>query len=114
MLVVKQRAMQAEDAGARRIDQTRGIIRAHLEDDAHLEFADHFSAHESADAVECVDRDQNVNAVTASFANQLAELCAGICPAISATGKIEVVFVPKFFEPVQSVDEKIDRGGLGG
>ena len=57
MLVVEERAVQAEVAGLGRVDEAGGIVRAHLEDDAHFKFAQRLAVHEAVDVVERVDGD---------------------------------------------------------
>ena len=76
--------MKAEGGGLGRVDKARGIVGAHLEDDAHFEFAERLSAHEAIDVIEGVHGDQDVKAVGAAFANEIVELRAGIGAGIGA------------------------------
>src|SRR6185503_6781626 len=51
VLVVQQCAVQAQRARLRRIDEARGVVRTHLEDDPDFEFRQRLAADEAADVV---------------------------------------------------------------
>jgi len=61
-LVVKDSPVEAERAGIRRVDQASRVALAHLEDKAHLEFAEAFSAQKTGDVVIGVDGSDDMQA----------------------------------------------------
>ncbi len=86
LLIVKERAMEAERAGLRGIDEARGIVGAHLEDDAHFEFSERLAIHPAAYVVIAVDRHQQMDPVAAPFGDYIIELQCRVrrAPGIAA------------------------------
>ena len=69
--------MEAERAGLRRINEARGIVRAHLEDDAHFKFTQRLSGHRAVHVVERIHGRDAVDAEAAAFGDEIVELRAG-------------------------------------
>ena len=107
--------MEAEAAGFGRVDEARGIVGAHLEYDAHLKFAQRLAVQPAVDVVQCVHRNNKVDAVARPFGDDIGELRSGIWPRVGVAHREgELVFIPQLLEFVEAVDEAEHRGRLAG
>src|ERR1051325_1748852 len=77
LFVVEEGAVEAEGAGLGVIGEAGGIAGAHLEEDAHGEFAEGLSAEETGDVVVGVKGGDEVDAVGRAFCDNFAELSCG-------------------------------------
>ena len=101
--------MQSQGAGLRIINQARGIARAHLEQDAHFEFAECFPPEETVHIVICVARGDDVKAQAAALGDKVVQLCGGTGRRVVTAGETEIILLAQLAEFMQSVDEQIRR-----
>ena len=69
LLVVEHGTMQTQLAGLGIVAQAGGIVRAHLEQDAHLKFTHRLAAQESVHVVVRIARGDDVEAVAGAIAD---------------------------------------------
>ena len=77
--VVKERAMQTERARLWAVDQTGGIVGAHLEKHPHLKFGQRFPAQEAIHIVVCVAGRDHMETKPRPFGNEVVEKRGGVC-----------------------------------
>jgi len=112
VLVVEERAVEAEGARFRGVDEAGGVVGTHLEDDAHFKFAQGLPVHRAVHIVERVDADDEVDAEAAALGDDVGQLRAGTGFA-GTGGEREVILVAQFLEAVQAVDEHVDGRSAG-
>ena len=72
-IIVKERPMHPESAGIRRIDEGGRVASAHLEEDAHLEFTQSFSAQVAADIIVSIAGRDDMKAAAGTFGNKVQQ-----------------------------------------
>ena len=103
LFIVKQGSMEAEVPGFRAVDQAGGIIRAHLEQNSHLKFAQRFFTQISADVIIGVATYQDMNSNTGTFGYYLVQLGRWLCFIIRR--KAKVIFITEFVQFVDVVND---------
>ena len=93
LLVEKESAVEAEETGFGAIDEAGGIVGAHLEEDAHLEFAEGLAAEEAVDGVIGVARGDDVEAQAGAFADQAVEDRGRVGRGGGIGGETEIVVI---------------------
>lgn len=110
LFVVEEGAVEAEGAGFGVVDEAGGVVGAHLEEDAQLEFAEGFAAEEAAGVVVAVAGGDDVEAVARAFGEEGVEEDGGVGRGVGVAGaEAVVVFVAELVEFLEAVDE--DEGG---
>ena len=71
LFIVENRAMHSERARLRIVDEAGGIVRAHLEQDAHFKFAQRFLAQEPVHIVVAVAGRNDMNSQRRPFGDQV-------------------------------------------
>ena len=87
----------------------------HLEEDAVLQLAEGGAVEGAVEAVQRVAPDQGVDAVDRAVAEDRAEQLGGLRRLVGlGAGEAEVVLgLPELAEPLEVVDEQVDRRGVG-
>ena len=104
--------MQTERAGFGIIAEAGGVVRAHLEEDPHFEFAQRFPAKETVDVIESIKHRNHVDAVARAVGDQFLKLRRRVGAAFIRR-KTELVLLPKFLEILESMNKQEDGRGSG-
>src|SRR6185369_13701841 len=83
-----------------------GIVGAHLEEHAQLEFAQRFPAQKSIDVVVAVAGDNHMIANTRPFANERVQQRGWVAAGIFVGGEVEILLVAELVIFLETVNEQ--------
>src|SRR5437764_652652 len=99
--------MKAQQAGFRIVDETGGIVGAHLEEHAHLKFAECLAAEKTVYAIVSITGGDDVETEPGAFADQIVQHDGRIGYCIGfPSGKAKILLITEPGVFLEAVNEQ--------